>query len=234
MKDIESMITAASARTARDITKDLEEKHRQEMQGQQDVMRQLEKAMQALQVSQLTKSLDKDTQASPFETPRATRPQNLAYQQILTSSKAAKVREATTDTTRRVLSTEEKSTDTTLEMLVKMMAATVKSTNDKDTTTDLPKFSGQDAQWERWHELLRSYFQARGWLTTFDHPIGPGTPDNLTPGFDNEINEKIYQKIQSKCYEGTASTYVRMAAEFDGHGVGLRLRARYHGYSHRS
>jgi hypothetical protein len=68
-------------------------------------------------------------------------------------------------------------------------------------------------------------------LETFDHPLGPGTPDNLTPGFDNEINEKIYQKIQSKCYEGTASTYVRMAAEFDGHGVGQRLRARYHGYS---
>ena len=45
------------------------------------------------------------------------------------------------------------------------------------------------------------------------------------------INEKIYQKIQSKCYEGTASTYVRIAAEFDGHGVGTRLRTRYHGYS---
>ena len=101
----------------------------------------------------------------------------------------------------------------------------------KETTTDLPKFTGKDAQWERWYELLRSYFQAKGWLETFDHPTGPGTPDNPTPDFDNSINEKIYQKIQSKCYKGTASTYVRMAAEFDGHGVGTRLRTRYHGYS---
>ena len=223
------MISAAQDHTARELTRDLEEKHNREMQGQQDVMRTLEKAMKALQVSQLTtNSSKKDTQASPFETPRATRPQDLAYQQILTSSKKAKVREATTDTTRHVLSSvQESMSQTTLEGLVKLLS----KNNDKETTTDLPKFSGQDSQWERWHELLRSYLQARGWLTTFDHPIGPGTPDNLTPGFDNEINEKIYQKIQNKCYEGTASTYVRMAAEFDGHGVGLRLRTRYHGYS---
>ena len=111
-------------------------------------MRTLEKAMQALQVSQLTtKSSEKDTQASPFETPRATRPQDLAYQQILTSSKQAKVREATTDTTRRVLSTEkELMSSTTLEGLVRIMATNQLKNNDKDTTTDLPKFSGQDAQ----------------------------------------------------------------------------------------
>ena len=73
-QDIESMIAAATAQTAQDITTTLEEKHRIEMQGQQDVMRTLEKAMKALTVSQLTKSKEKDTQASPFETPRATRP----------------------------------------------------------------------------------------------------------------------------------------------------------------
>ena len=49
-------------------------------------MKKLEQAMEALKLSQLTKSKEeKDTQASPFETPRATRPQDLAYQQILTS-----------------------------------------------------------------------------------------------------------------------------------------------------
>ena len=112
-----------------------------------------------------------------------------------------------------------------------MINTTLKNTNSKETTTDLPKFTGKDAQWERWYELLRPFFQANGWLEAFDHPTGPGTPDNSTPDFDNSINEKIYQKIQSKCYEGTASTYVRMAAEFDGHGVGTRLRTRYHGYS---
>jgi hypothetical protein len=105
-RDIESMI----AKTAQDITTDLNEKHRIELQDQQDVMRKLEQAMEALKLSQLTKSKEeKDTQASPFETPRATRPQNLAYQQFLTSSKKAKVMETTTDTTRRVLSTKEES-----------------------------------------------------------------------------------------------------------------------------
>ena len=75
-RDIESMI----AKTALDITTDLNEKHRIEMQCQQDVMRKLEHAFKALKLSQLTKSTEKDTQASPFETLRATRPQDLAYQ----------------------------------------------------------------------------------------------------------------------------------------------------------
>ena len=161
------------------------------MQGQIDAMSKLEKDFRLLKLSQLTKSAEMDT-ASPFETPRATRPQDLAYQQILTSSKIAKVMEKTTATA-PVLSTKEESlSDKTLQALVKMMEATIKNTNAKETTTDLPKFTGKDAQWERWYELLRSYFQAKGWLETFDHPLGPGTPDNLTPGFDNSINEKIY------------------------------------------
>jgi hypothetical protein len=220
------------AQSAKEITTDLTAKHEQarirhenEMKIQIDAVKKIEHDFNELKQKTLT-----ETQASPFETPRATRPQDLAYQQILTSSKTARVKEKTEAAP--VLTTKEESmSDKTLQALVKMMDATMKNTNSKETTTDLPKFTGKDAQWERWYELLRSYFQAKGWLETFDHPIGPGTPDNLTPGFDNSINEKIYQKIQSKCYEGTAGTYVRMAAEFDGHGVGTKLRTRYHGYS---
>jgi hypothetical protein len=98
------------------------------------------------------------------------------------------------------------------------------TSQDKDsTTTDLPKFSGNDSQWPKWYQLLRSYLQAKGWLETFDHDIGPGTPDNPTPEFDHRINQKIYQKIQAKCFDGTANVYVRMAAEFDGHGAGVSV-----------
>ena len=41
------------------------------------------------------------------------------------------------------------------------------------------------------------------------------------------INEEIYQKLQSKCWDGTAITYIRMAVEFDGHGAGKQLKERY-------
>ena len=33
------------------------------------------------------------------------------------------------------------------------------------------------------------------------------------------------------CHKGTAITYVRMAAEFDGWGAGRKLLQRYHGFS---
>ena len=223
MADIKVMM----AQTARDITNDLTAQHQKEMTVQLDAVKNIQEQFEKLQ-----KKHDNAEQASPFETPKATRPQDLAYQQILTTSKKAKAEVKTKTGTTPVPSIKEESvTDKILQALVSMTDANIKSTNSKETTTDLPKFTGKDTQWERWYELLRSYFQAKGWLETFDHPIGPGTPDNLTAGFDNSINEKIYQKIQSKCYEGTASTYVRMAAEFDGHGVGTRLRTRYHGYS---
>ena len=212
--------------TARDITTNLTAKHDAELKLKLDAV----DAVIQREFERLHASTNTQTQASPFETPRAERPQDVAYKQILTTSKQDKVTNNATTATRD--SEENESfTDKILQALVKMMDTNIKSSNSKETTTDLPKFNGKDSQWERWYELLRSYLQAKGWLETFDHPIGPGTPDNVTPGFDNSINEKIYQKIQSKCYEGTASTYVRMAAEFDGHGVGTRLRTRYHGYS---
>ncbi len=101
------------------------------------------------------------------------------------------------------------------------------SKKDDNTTELIPKFHGGDAQWPQWYQLLRSYLQAKGWLSTFDHVTGPGTLVHPTPDFDLDKNTKIYQKLHSKCYEGTASTYVRMAAEFDGHGAGKQLKERY-------
>ena len=116
----------------------------------------------------------------------------------------------------------------TMQTFLANMSSVLKNNNkSKDSVTELPKFQGADTQWPKRYQLLRAYLQAKGWLVTFDHPIGPGTASHPTPDFDIEINEEIYQKLQSKCWDGTAITYIRMAAEFDGHGAGKQLKERY-------
>ena len=116
----------------------------------------------------------------------------------------------------------------TMQTFLANMGSLLKNNNkSRDSITDLPKFQGLDTQWPKWYQLLRAYLQAKGWLTTFDHPIGPGTALAPTPGFDMDKNGEIYQKLHSKCWDGTAITYIRMAAEFDGHGAGKALRDRY-------
>jgi hypothetical protein len=52
----------------------------------------------------------------------------------------------------------------------------------------LHAFNGVDySNWDDWYLQLRTYLEAKGWLTTFAHPTGPGTA-----GFDLEINKKMY------------------------------------------
>jgi hypothetical protein len=109
--------------------------------------------------------------------------------------------------------------------IVKQLAKAMRDT-DKSDTTEPTKFSGEDHHWDEWNFQLRSYLEAKGWLTTYDHPTGPGTP-----GFDHEINKKLYNKLTMLCTKGTAITYLRKAAEFDGWGAGYQLRLRYHGFS---
>jgi hypothetical protein len=55
---------------------------------------------------------------------------------------------------------------------------------------------------------------------------GPGTP-----GFDNEINKKIYNKLLALCRKGTAGTYVTKAAASNGWEAGRYLLDRYEGFS---
>jgi hypothetical protein len=100
------------------------------------------------------------------------------------------------------------------------------SANNQSDITEPAKFTGQDQHWNEFYSQLRSYFAAKDWLFTFDHPTGPGTPD-----FNIAINLKIYNKLTMLCYKGTAITYIRMAAEFDGWGAGKSLLDRYHGFS---
>ena len=129
MKDIKLMM----AQTAADITKDLTTKHEREMTVQLDAVKAIEKKF-----NELKKETRTSDQASPFETPRAARPQDLAYQQILTTSKTAKVKETTTTVpTLPTTTTPESVTDKTLAALVKLMSTTIKNTDSKETTTDL-------------------------------------------------------------------------------------------------
>ncbi len=109
--------------------------------------------------------------------------------------------------------------------LVKQLAKAMKDTNHSDIT-EPSKFSGADHHWDEWNYQLRSYLEAKGWLQTYDHPTGPGTA-----GFDTDINKKLYNKLTMLCTKGTAITYLRKAAEFDGWGAGKELRLRYHGFS---
>jgi len=115
----------------------------------------------------------------------------------------------------------------TLTTLVGKMGTTSSS---KDIS-EPPKYTGHDDNWEGWYKLLRSYFKQKGWLTTFEHPDGPGTPELPTADFDFAINTKIHSKLQHLCYGGTAATYIAKAAEFDGHGAGVHLRGRYDGFT---
>jgi hypothetical protein len=101
----------------------------------------------------------------------------------------------------------------------------MRDTNTSDIT-EPSKFSGEDHHWDEFHYQLRIYLAAKGWLSTYDHPTGPGTPN-----FDLHINVKLYNKLTMLCAKGTAITYLRKAAEFDGWGAGQQLRLRYHGFS---
>jgi hypothetical protein len=107
--------------------------------------------------------------------------------------------------------------------LLKVLNHLATIVTDNRTTSDIskaPKFSGRTEAWDTWYQQFRTYLKAKGWLDTFWHPTGPGTP-----GFNQGINEKIYNKLTILCGTGNALTYVQSAAEFDGHGAGQKLLA---------
>jgi hypothetical protein len=153
-----------------------------------------------------------------METPKVQRPHDIAYHDLMTSSSHKGVSPGSPANTPV---TTPQSLEESMEKLLTSMGSFLTHSKKDDNTTELPKFHGGDAQWPQWYQLLRSYLQAKGWL---DHVTGPGTLAHPTPDFDLDKNTKIYQKLHSKCYEGTASTYVRMAAEFDGHGAGQQFK----------
>jgi hypothetical protein len=215
-----------------DITQHLIQAHSQAVQSQHEEMLRLQRKMQDMQDKI---DLGSNRTLTSMETPRAVRPQDVEYQSLLNSAK--KIKEQQESRTRiNTLNNayNSSSSDGTNDMAVTMqaflanMSSVLKNNNkSRDSVTELPKFQGADTQWPKWYQLLRAYLQAKGWLTTFDHPLGPGTAASPTPGFDIEINEEIYQKLQYKYWDGTAITYIRMTAKFDGHGAGKQLKERY-------
>ena len=144
---------------------------------------------------------------------RAQRPEDIEYQERLRQQTAQETPQHAA------------SPDPNMLEFMKHLAKAMKDTNTSDLT-EPSKFSGADHQWDEWHYQLRSYLEAKGWLQTYDHPTGPGTL-----GFDTEINKKLYNKLTMLCAKGTAITYLRKAAEFDGWGAGKQLKLRYHGFS---
>ena len=145
--------------------------------------------------------------------PRTPRAQDMAYQAILEA--AEKERNEN----------KPKTDEEMFKGLVTNLAASLKASTKVDIASP-PKFKGDDTKWESWYKQLRAYLQAKGWLKTFDHTVGPGATD-----FDAEINSSIYNLLMNLCNNGKASAYLEGAAEFDGRGAGLALLARYDGFS---
>jgi hypothetical protein len=145
--------------------------------------------------------------------PKTPRAQDVAYQAIIEATEKEKGED------------KPKTNEEMLAGLVMNLAASLKATSKADIACP-PKFKGDDSKWENWYKQLRAYLQAKGWLKTFDHPVGAGATD-----FDTEINSSIYNLLMNLCNNGKASTYLEGAAEFDGRGAGLALIARYDGFS---
>jgi hypothetical protein len=201
--------------------------HQTAVQVQHEEIQRLQTHMREMQ--------DKMNDTRPLtsmEAPRTIRPQDVEYQSMITTAKKLK-QESQQEEQHRQRTSNYYSNDNndiagTMQTFLANMSSVLKNNNKtEDSVTELPNFQGADTQWPKWYQLLRAYLQAKGWLITFDHPIRPGTAAHPTPDFDIEINEEIYQKLQSKCWDGTAITYIRMAAEFDGHGAGKQLKERY-------
>ncbi len=89
-----------------------------------------------------------------------------------------------------------------------------------------PKYNGDDDKLEGWYKQWRAYLQAKEWLSTADHQEGPGAKN-----FNLQVKSLVYNTLMSLCQKGKAITYIKQAAEFDGHGANKQLLLRYDGYS---
>jgi hypothetical protein len=150
------------------------------------------------------------------------RPEDVAYRAKIAEQKNA---EAVMEQGESPPDTPEKEMMNIFQALTKVLKDNNQHLQSSDVT-DPTKFTGLDTQWDDWYLQLRTFFEAKGWLPTFDHATGPGTP-----GFDNEINNKIYNKLLALCRKGTAATYVTKAAASNGWEAGKYLKERYEGFS---
>ena len=195
----------------------------QEIKKQQRKIQELEFSL-AIQDAhtQNIKASDKipHTPSAPTETPGPHRlqlkpehPEDVAYRAKLeeqTSAEKAMGQQEPEETP-------EKAMLTIFQSLTKVLNDNNQHLQSSDVT-EPTKFNGLDTQWDDFYLQLRTYLEAKGWLATFDHPTGPGTP-----GFNTEINKKIYNKLLALCRKGTAGTYVTKAAASNGWEAGRYL-----------
>jgi hypothetical protein len=152
------------------------------------------------------------------------RPEDIAYKEKLEAQQSAGKAMGPTESE---AGSKEEAMMTIFQSLTKVLV--LKDNNQhlqSSDVTDPTKFNGLDTQWDDFYLQWRTFLETKGWLTTFDHPTGPGTP-----GFNTEINKKIYNKLLALCCKGTAGTYVTKAAASNGWEAGRYLLDRYEGFS---
>ena len=148
--------------------------------------KELQEAIQYLEFQRLTEA----TPRRPLETPgphklqeKTTRPQEIELQQKLQlQSEAEAALQATNNSVPITLNPNQNLVD-----VFKQLALVMKDNNTSDTT-EPAHFNGSDGKWDEFYSQLRTYLSAKDWLTTFEHPVGPGAP-----GFNNEVNKKLEQ-----------------------------------------
>jgi hypothetical protein len=113
---------------------------------------------------------------------KAERPADLAYKQQQVEQQQAEQQQQAEAQHNIGPESPEKQLMTVFQSLTKVLSDNNKHLHSSDVT-EPANFNGSDSQWEDWYLQLRTYFEAKGWLTTFEHATGPGTA-----GFDIEIN----------------------------------------------
>ncbi len=90
-----------------------------------------------------------------METPKVSRPHDIAYHELMQSSEPPK-------TPANTPATPNNSLEASMKTLLTSMGSFLTNSKKDDNLTELPKFHGGDAQWPQWYQLLRSYLQATG------------------------------------------------------------------------
>ena len=188
--------------------------------------RELEQAQEALKESQqqhketsqayteISQKLSNSIPLTPgpnINKPRIPRPQDVAYKAVIENQTNEK----------EEVEEQNESEQGNIMKIFSQLTNVLKETNKSDINTP-PKFYGDDEKWEGWYKQWRAYLQAKEWLTTAEHPQGPGATD-----FNLKINSRIYNSLVNLCQKGKAITYIEQAAEFDGHGANQQLLIRY-------
>ncbi len=68
--------------------------------------------------------------------------------------------------------------------------------------------------------------QAKEWLSTAEHNVGPEAED-----FNVKVNSRIYNTLINLCQKGKAIAYIELAADFDGRGAHQQLLLCYDCFS---